>query len=160
MKKCVLTASFVLLAGLAAGHGGSHSALPEPGQTPGSLFYGLEQTYESVSLALTFDEEQKVRKRVKFAQERLSESAHLVQENKTQKAARASQEYLELMNEAEESAAELNNTELSEHVSETQRNNTGILSDLEERLPEQASKGLQRAMKNINRTPARKTGNR
>jgi hypothetical protein len=152
MKKASLLVALVFTAGIVMGHGGSHQSLPEPGHTPGSLMYGLEQAYESVSLTLTFDKEEKVRKKVSFAQERLSESAHLAQENRTELAAQASTQYLETITEAEHMANQTGNENLTETVQKKSEENSEILRDLQQRLPEEASQGIQTALENMNKS--------
>jgi hypothetical protein len=151
MKKTSVLVAILFISGMALGHGGSHSSLPEPGHTPGSMMYGFEQAYESASLALTFNEEAKVKKKVSFAQERLAESAHLAQENQTENAAEASDLYLETMKQAEKMANRTGNDNLTEHVKDKQAENMEVLKDLKNRLPEEASQGLNKAIENSNR---------
>lgn len=152
MKKAVAPVLIVFFTAVVLGHGGAHQSLPEPGHSPGSMIYGVEQAYESVSLALTFSQEEKVKKKIGFAEERLSESAHLAQENKTELASRASEEYLETLNEAEEIANRTGNESLVKMVGEERRKNMEVLRDLETVLPEEASNGIQEALENMNRT--------
>ncbi|MFT4892474.1 MAG: hypothetical protein ACI8Z7_000249 [Candidatus Nanohaloarchaea archaeon] len=151
MKKAVAPVLIVFFTAVVLGHGGAHQSLPEPGHSPGSMMYGLEQAYESVSLALTFSQEEKVKKKIGFAEERLSESAHLAQENKTELAFRASNRYLETINEAEQMANRTGNENLTELVDNHRQDNTEILEDLQEILPEEASQGLDTALEKMDR---------
>lgn len=148
MRKISILVAIIFASGMALGHGGDHGSLPDPGHMPGSMMYGLEQAYESVSLAVTFDKEKKANKKMKFAQKRLSESAHLAEENETERAAAASERYLENMREAEQMANETGNEELTQSIQEKQDENSEILQDLQERLPDEASQGIQKAIEN------------
>lgn len=139
MEKLLHGVFLIFLIGSAMAHAGSHSNLPEPGIKPGSIFYGLDRMYESASLALTFSEERKARKKLRFGQEKLSESASLVEENRTQKAAEAAELYTELMREASRLAAETGSEDLGEKIKATRRQNTDILNELSDRLPEKAA---------------------
>lgn len=150
MKTEILFFATALMFFTATAHGGSHEGLPEPGATPGSMMFGLERAQESVSLALTFNKKKKAQKKLNFAQKRLSEAKKLAEDNESERAGKAMEMYQEQFRSAQETADQLPEEakrELGEDLNDTREVSVGMLKDLKERLPEEAMKGINRAIK-------------
>lgn len=95
--------ALVALAAAAFVHMGAaqqQAELASPGQTPGSILYGLDRAAESVSLALTFSSEGKAQKKLQYAEERLSEARAVAEQGDTQAAEDLEQEYSDNIDEA------------------------------------------------------------
>lgn len=147
MRKLLAISAFLLVIPLAMAQGGE--PLPEPGTVPGDLFYGLDQAQESISLALTFKDKAKAEKKMRFAQERLSESIHLAERGENRSAERTAKRYVDMMESANKSAVKANNTQLQERIRQQMVNRENTLRQLQERLPQGADTGLERALSRI-----------
>lgn len=146
MRRLTVVAATVLMASAALGHGGAHSQLPDPGQAPGDMLYGLEQAQESISLALTFDREAKAEKKLGFARERLSESIHLLEDNRSEEAARAAEMYMRTLEEANSTAEKAAAEEVQEEIVNGLEQKQEVLQELRQKLPEQAQTGIERVI--------------
>lgn len=148
MKKLVLAASVVFVAAIAAGHS-SHDELTRATDLPGSTTYGLDRAMEAVSLALTFSRETKAKKRLAIAEERLSEARELAERNRTQKAGKALEAYANQMEHVErirETLPEEKRAEVSEHINATREKRNAVLTDVLQRIPGNARKGIETAL--------------
>ncbi len=164
MRKTVLLLSIILLTSTSLAYTSQSSApeteLPEVGATPGSMTYKLERAQESLSLALTFDEKRKTEKKLRFARKRLAEAKELGERNDSEKSVRAMEEYRKNIEEVEDSMEKLPQEErdrMREDLDRTRSSAETVLTGLQERLPEQAMKGLEAAPEN---KEAEKVGNR
>jgi len=80
----------------------------EAGITPDSpLLWGLDRAIERISLALTFGKAAKAKKGLAYAQERLMEVQAMQEQKKLDKANKAKDAFNDLVDEAEENAAEV-----------------------------------------------------
>ncbi|WP_407355418.1 DUF5667 domain-containing protein [Methanolobus sp. WCC5] len=79
----------------------SNTELPEPGTTPDSFLYFLDLAMENMELALTFDTDAKVEKKLEFATERLSEARAMALEGEFEAMAEAVNEHDRIMTELE-----------------------------------------------------------
>src|SRR3989338_8422675 len=61
----------------------------EPGVTPDSFFWGLDNAIDQLTLLLTFDKAEKARKGLEIARERLLEVKQMIEENKAEAAQKA-----------------------------------------------------------------------
>lgn len=145
MRKISLLIAIVLASPLVLGQP-ADSGLPEPGTAPGDMLYGLEKAQESISLALTFDSETKAEKKLRYADERLAESRHLMESGENQSAARAANRYSELIEQVNTTAQESGSEELQRQVREHIETRQDVLSSLQEKLPEEAVSGLENAI--------------
>lgn len=149
----VFLVSLILISPVLA-HGGTHSSLPEPGHTPGSIMYAVDILQEKVSLALTFSEEERMHKKIKFARERLAESAKLMEKNRSEKAAEMTEKYVKTVKQVENQAQKLNGskkTQVMELVNNTKTQDNQVLTSLIEELPEDASQRIKTAIENRNK---------
>lgn len=150
MRKISCLAILVFVTPLVLGHGGSHSqtsGLADAGKVPGDLLYGLDRAQESLSLAFSFSDRAKAEKRLDFAEERLAESVHLIENNRSDEAERTVRDYVELTREANKTATELNNSELQESINERLESRNELFQELQAKLPEEADTGLQNMMR-------------
>jgi hypothetical protein len=67
--------------------------LPDPGVTPDSPFYFMDQWGQQISLVFTFNAGNKVQKALNYAEERLAEAHIMAKQNKVQAMERAANEY-------------------------------------------------------------------
>lgn len=155
MRRYTALVTVVFLIPVVAGHGGSHSDLPEPDRIPGDMLYGLEKAQERISLALTFSEEAKAEKKLEFADERLAESLHAEETGRNESAAAAAKSYVELISEVNSTATESGNEELQEKVDRHLKRRAGPLEELQNNLPEQADRGLETALSTLRSTGKR-----
>lgn len=144
MRKISLIVALAIFIPLVLGQ--STAELPEPGKTPGDLLYGLEKAQESISLAITFDREAKMEKKLRFADERLAESRHLAQKGDNQSAAKAAQRYSDIIEEVNATAVETENEDVQRQISQHLENRQEVLNDLREKLPEQTQNGIENAI--------------
>ena len=150
MRKLVAVLSVVLIASMVAAQAESQSNLPEPGTTPASPFFGLEQAQESISMALTFDKEKKAQKRLKIAQERLAEAKKLSDNNDTENAEKAVGLHNQALEKANRSIQELpadRRSGVEEEMNRTLGESVRVLEDLKQKLPESAMEGINTAIR-------------
>lgn len=81
--------------------------LPDPGMTPDNFFYPFDVFFDNIGVALTVNEEAKINKQFKVAEERLAEAQAMIQANKTEKAEEALENHNALM---EQVRARINTT--------------------------------------------------
>lgn len=149
MRKLLLIVSALLIVSTASAHAGDHSELPDPGTTPDSIFFGLEQAQESVSLALTFNKQKKVEKRARLAEERLAEAKKLLDQNKTDPARKATLLHSNQMDKAIKAynnLPESKRSELEDNMSSTRGKSMQVLNEIKDKVPEAAIKGLSTAI--------------
>jgi len=76
--------------------------LVDAGVTPDSAFYGLERAMESLRLAFTRNGVEKVKLKIKYAEERLAETEQMIDENNTEAAEEAQEAHDDLLEEVQE----------------------------------------------------------
>ncbi|HWO74922.1 MAG TPA: DUF5667 domain-containing protein [Bacillus sp. (in: firmicutes)] len=91
----------------------------DPGLTPGNFFYFLDKFFENVSLLLTFDDTEKVQKYAEYASEKIAEAEELFNAGDEELAIETLNNALEYMSQAEEDAA---NEEETDESTEDQEN--------------------------------------
>lgn len=149
MKRLVVSVCLVFMAGAVGAFAGNYSELPEPGTTPASPFFGLEQAQESISLALTFNSEKKANKRLRISQERLSEAKKLSDSNDSENAEKAIQMHSRAMERAQRAVQNIpedRRANATQELNRTRNRSVSILQDLKQRLPESAMKGINTAI--------------
>ena len=60
----------------------TETTLPDPGITPDSPFYFIDQWGKSISLAFTFNAQEKAEKALRYADERMAEIDAMMAQNK------------------------------------------------------------------------------
>ncbi|OGO24197.1 MAG: hypothetical protein A2144_13050 [Chloroflexi bacterium RBG_16_50_9] len=139
---CILIASFLL--------GGTAYAqdedLPDPGITPDSPFYFVDNWGKNISLFFTFGPEAKVRKALKYAEERLAEAQAMAVKNRVREMIRATDEYNGLMTMVNKRAEEAIQRGASDNISETVASASvkihARLDKLKDKLPGKARKDI------------------
>jgi flagellar biosynthesis GTPase FlhF len=125
-----------------------------PGLTPDSPFYFLDTLQEKISLFFSFSTEAKARKALKFAEEKLAEVKAMAQENKEGALEKANQHYQNWLEKANQKAQEAKNKakdvksveELINLITEKTLKHQEVLSEVLERVPDQAKEGIQKAI--------------
>ena len=149
MRKTALIIAVLMVSSMAA----AQPALVNPGQLPGSPFYGLDRASESLELAVASapfigSESLKAKVQANIAEERLSEAQALQKMNRTEEADRLMQEYGQDMNRSIDSARKANQTRLTERLQNVTTKHIAVLRDVEKNAPAAAKKGLQNAIRN------------
>lgn len=67
--------------------------LADPGAVPGDLFYALDRAGEALEMGITFSSTAKAKKRLQFAEERLSEAMALADQGREEKARKMEDAY-------------------------------------------------------------------
>lgn len=145
MKKQMAALLVVLFVSMTAAHSGSHGSLPEPGNTPGTLSFGLQTAMEKIDLALTFNKEAKAEKRLHIARKRLSTAKKLILENNSEKAAESLRMFEEQLNQTREQARNLPEEQRQHYqaeINDTLKQNSDAIRAVMEKAPEEAMKGL------------------
>ncbi len=154
MIKKILVTSLVLtllFAGIVSAQ--EVNDLPEAGITPDSPWYFLDSLSEKISLTFTFNQEKKIAKELRYAEERLAEVQKMVQNQKNQKLDVGLQNYEKLMNKVQERLqTNADNVKIGENamknVKERSENHMRVLSEVYDKVPAQAKKGVENALKN------------
>ncbi|MFC1874421.1 DUF5667 domain-containing protein [Chloroflexota bacterium] len=109
----------------------AEATLPDPGTTPDSPFYFMDQWGKSISLAFTFNAQGKVEKSLRYADERMAEIDAMMAQNKIKEATHAAngyQNYVGVTNKYMEQVR-LKGGDVSEKVALMAENHLGYLSD-------------------------------
>lgn len=127
--------------------------IPEPFLSPNSPFYFLREWQEWVEGFLANSSEKKVALALKQADRRVGEIKHLVRINRTDLLDRTQARWEAKIQKAQEWAEKVtaNQVEVKENVLEATSKHLAVLEKVYENAPEQAQKGLQRAIDNAQR---------
>jgi hypothetical protein len=126
-------------------------ALPDPGITPDSMFYGLEKAFEKVQLTLARDEVSKARLRLELANERIAEGKSMVEKGKPEYLPDLVEEYEENLGKSQElaEAARAKGKQtfvVDELVAQATSVHVEVLEDVLEKVPEQAKPAIEKAI--------------
>ena len=118
--------------------------LPDPGLTPSSPFYFLDDVWKSIQLTFAFSGEKKADLRLKFAEEKLAEARVMAEEGNERALEKALVRYEEQIERAQERAAKVGDkrAELSERVANATSRHLEVLEKLREKLGDKAKKAL------------------
>jgi len=123
--------------------------LPDPGITPDSPFYFLDNWGKSVGLFFAFGPEAKARKALEYAEERLAETRAMAAENRVKEMTQAANGYssfMSLVNQrAEEAGHQGSSANLSELVALATSKHLSVLDKVKDRVPEEAWGAISRA---------------
>ena len=148
MKK--LTTLSILLISLAFVTPIQVSAATNAGVKPGSFFYFFDTTFENISLFFTFGSENKARKALEYADERLAEAEESANENNPKAIERAMLGYKEEISLATEKSKELKDQNKAEEllnvVSENTAKHQEVLASVLEKVPEEAKQAILNAI--------------
>jgi hypothetical protein len=150
MQKTILLISILMMAGMASA---ASTDIPKASQTPGDAFYFLDRFSESIELTVAKapiigSPELEAKVRANHAAERLAEAQKLANNNKSEKVDKLMSEYSKQTNLSVRSAKKANNTNLSQRLGNVTKNHVKALQDVQQKVPEQAQKGIQNAIDN------------
>jgi len=150
MKKAILIVSILLMTGMASA---ASSDVPKASQTPGDTFYSLDKFSESLELTVAKfpvigSSELEAKVRANHAAERVAEAQKMAENNRSDKVNELMAEYSKQTNLSVKSAKKANNTNLSERLEKVNNKHVEVLQDVQQKVPEQAQKGIQNAIEN------------
>lgn len=149
MKKTIFTLAFALLAFsmISTGTATNHSELVV---TPDHPLYDVKTSVESQVEELAPNETAKAQTKIEQADKRLSEMEKMADENKTEYVNSTGENYSEEMSELQELSENISDENQSREVNEIVANATmkhaEVLSRVYEKVPEQAKKGVGKAL--------------
>ena len=125
--------------------------LPEPGMLPNSPFYFLKSWSESIGTFFTFSDEAKAERMLYLSERRLSEANELSELGEVELAQETLSRYEEHLNTALEKAQQAREKgkdvdDVLSTVYEATLKHQAVLTDVYERVPEQAKEAIGRAM--------------
>ena len=148
MKK--LTTLSILLISLAFVVPAQASAATSAGVTPGSFFYFFDTTFENISLFFTFDSENKARKALEYADERLAEIEAVAEEKNPNGVKTAIANYESNIALATEKSKEVKDKGQAESlltsISDNTAKNQEVLAAVLIKVPEEAREAITRAI--------------
>ena len=123
--------------------------LPDPGITPDSPFYFLDNWGKQLGLFFAFGPEAKARKALEYAEERLAEAEAMAVKNRIRETERAADSYTEFLAMVRERAEEARQQGVSENISEklalATSKHLAVLDRIKDTAPEQAKGAIVRA---------------
>ena len=142
---CILVTS-LLLSGTAYAQ---EDELPDPGITPDSPFYFLDNWGKNIGLFFAFGPEAKARKALEYAEERLAEAQAMAVKNRIREVEQAANGYNEFLTIVAERAEEARQQGVSDNISEkvalATSKHLSVLDRVKETVPEQAREAIARA---------------
>ena len=122
--------------------------LPDPGITPDSPLYFLDNWGKKLGLMFTFGDEEKAQKALEYAEERLAETQAMALKNKLKEMTRAAGEYEQFMatvNERMQAAVQKNaSSNVSEKVALSVQKHLAVIDKVSDKAPEQGKEALDR----------------
>jgi len=139
---------------------GSAQPITAQGSMPGDLLYGFERFSDTLELKVAQapiigSEELESKVRANHADERLEEARKLYDLNRTQEAEKIMAQYRENIDKAYDSAEKANKTDLSQRLDEVNRGHTQKLTQIRDKAPEKAKKGITTAIENSQKNSQR-----
>ncbi len=123
--------------------------LPDPGITPDSPFYFLDNWGKQIGLAFAFGPEAKAKKALEYAEERLAEAQAMAVKNRIREVEQAANGYNEFLTIVAERAEEARQQGVSDNLSEkvalATSKHLSVLDRVEEIVPAQAGEAIARA---------------
>jgi hypothetical protein len=120
--------------------------LPDPGITPDSPFYFLDNLGENIGLFLAFGPDAKAKKALEYAEERLGEAHAMAAVNKSRGVEQATERYSKLVVMAAEKAEEVREQGVSDNVSEIVASaiskHLSVLDSIKDKVPDQAKEAI------------------
>jgi len=123
--------------------------LPDPGITPDSPFYFLDNWGKQIGLAFAFGPEAKAKKALEYAEERLAEAQAMAVKNRIREVEQAANGYTEFLTIVAERAEEARQQGVSDTISEkvalATSKHLSVLDRVKGTVPEQAGEAIARA---------------
>ena len=150
-KTLILSALMLVSIGITPVHAQPEGfQLPNPSFTPGHPLYGLEmfsEEYIEVPFAGLFGGQKGVaEKRLRLAEERLAEINAIANGTNSNALERLRNRYEFQMNRTEALANKINSMDLDSRITSRAMHHIEVLIELRERLPEQALRGIDKAL--------------
>src|SRR3989344_2037747 len=128
----------------------STSAQTNTGPTPGTFWYGIATTFENVNLFFTFNSEKKAEKALGYAERRLAQAKTAAESENSKAVETALADYEAKIALASESSRKMRDIERAEKLFTSIADNTSkhqeTLSEILERVPEEARAAISRAI--------------
>jgi len=128
----------------------SASAATNAGVKPGSFWYGFDLAFEKVNLFFTFNSENKVKKALKYADERLAEAEAVAENNNTDAVKTAITNYEGNIAFAAEKSKDVSDKEKAKALLTSIADNTSkhqeILADVLAKVPDEAKEAITKAI--------------
>jgi len=141
---CLITTSFLFTGTVYA----QDEELPDPGITPDSPFYFFDKLGKNIGMFFTFGPENKARKALRYAEERLAEARVMAEKNKAKALRNAADDYDEFMAMANKRIREVKKQDISENITESVAlaisKHLSVLEKVRERVPDEASEAVTR----------------
>jgi hypothetical protein len=122
--------------------------LPDPGITPDSPFYFFDKLGKNIGMFFTFGPENKARKALRYAEERLAEARVMAERNKAKALRNATGDYDEFMVMVNERLEEVKKQDISENITERVAlaisKHLSVLERVGEQVPPEASEAIAR----------------
>jgi len=148
MKERTLALIPVMLLVLPFAH--AQGETPDPGVLPDSPFYGIKLFFESMGTTFTFGAEARAERALELAEVRLAEAQVMAEMNKPDLAVQAVAEYEAKIEEAEENAADIEDEEKREEVSNRIETATSVhidvLNEIKLQVPASARAAIEGAI--------------
>lgn len=145
LLSCILVIS-LLFSGTAYAQ---EEELPDPGITPDSPFYFLDNWGKKIGLFFAFGPEAKARKALEYAEERLAEAQVMAAKNRIREIKRAASSYDEFAALVTEKLEEVRQQGVSDNVSEivalATAKHLSVLDRVKDMVPEEAKEAIARA---------------
>lgn len=150
MKKFIFVIAFALLF-VTSTASAQTDDLPKAGLVPGNFFYVLDTLSEGIGNVFTFGDVAKSERYLNQASERLAEARELVDDDKMERAEKATERYQERLSKALEKAEKAQENgkdteEVLQKITDATSKHQEVLSEVLEKVPEEARKGIQNAM--------------
>src|SRR3989344_2318088 len=150
MKKPLLMIASILFISLAFVVPMQASAATNAGLKPGSFFYFFDTTFENISLFFTFDSENKAKKALGYADERLAEIEAIAEEKNPNAVKTAIANYESNMSLATEKSKDVKDKGQAESLLTLIADNTSkhqeVLTNVLGKVPEEAKEAITQAI--------------
>lgn len=121
MKRALVIFLILLLVGTSFAH-----EEVDPGVLPDSFLWGLDKAIDSLSLALTANNEEKAKKGISIAMERIAEMKAMISKNKIERSVKAKEATENTLLKIKESIAKVKETEDKENLDRTVEIESGL----------------------------------
>jgi hypothetical protein len=122
---------------------------PNPGMTPDSPLYFLDSFGESISMFFAFGAEKKAQRAMQIAEEKLAEAKVMAEKQKEkalEKANRKYEQFLDIAAQKAQQVSEETKEKVLNMITEKISNHQIILTNLLDKVPEEAQSGIQNAI--------------
>ncbi len=149
-KITLISLSLLLTFTLVGNVGAQFDWLPRAGITPDSPLYFLDKMGEKIGMFFAFRAESKVKKALKYAEERLAEAREIAEKGKTEEVKGTTQNYEEYLSLAQDKIEEIKQKgrsveDISSQVAGATSKHLAVLEGMLEKVPEEAKSAIEKA---------------